>query len=102
MSSLTNASSSDLPPAPRQLDAEHVGADVEMRVILPIRAGRGLHRPLAEPLEAQEAIAQGGPEAGQGQTLAEAQHAADHHQIAGAIHAQPRGIHAGHALRFLG
>ena len=51
---------------------------------------------LAEALEHQEALLDHAAQARRATPLAEQQHAADHHEVVRAVHAQPRGVDRGH------
>ena len=87
--------------AARQLDPHDVVREVEMLVALPVITARGLYRPLTKARIAQKARGHRRAQALHRDALVHREHAADHHEIARPIHAQPGDVHAGHAFALL-
>ena len=72
--------------------------DIERGIVAPSRAGCRLLSHLPEAAEHEEPLANDGAKPRERQPALERQHAADHHQIRGPIHSQPRGIDSGNVL----
>jgi hypothetical protein len=69
-----------------------VRGDVEVAIIPPVRAGRRLRGHLPKTPEDEKAFVDDTAQTRERQAAVEHQHAADHHQVGGPIHPQPRGI----------
>jgi hypothetical protein len=79
----------------RESHVRDVVFEIEVRIGVPVGRSGLRHRDVAKPLEAQEALLERSAQATEVDALAEGEHTADHHQVAGAIHPQPRGVDRG-------
>jgi hypothetical protein len=79
---------------------DEVMVEIEFRIGLPECTRRRFDRALAEAPEDQEAFGDHLPQAHGRNLFAEDEHAADHHQVVRAVHAQPCGVDRGHLFAF--
>ena len=84
--------------AARQFFDHHVACDVEFRVLDPGGAGGVLDHALTEAVVFKQPLLDALAQRGVRDAGLQHPDADDHHQIAGAVHAQPGGIDAAHAL----
>jgi len=82
--------------APGERYRNHVIVDREIGRAFPKRYPGPLHRPLQKSRKAQETSFDDAPHALDPDRPEEHHHARDHHQVAGTVHAQPRGVDRGH------
>src|SRR5438034_7711210 len=87
--------------AARQIDPHDVVCEIETLVALPLITAGGLYRSLTKAWIAQKARRYRPAQARHRDALVHGEHAADDHEIARPIHAQPGDVYAGHAFALL-
>ena len=81
-----------------QLLHHHMFVDIKAGVVYPSGPGGVFHHPLRKAPVLEQPILHPLHQRGLADARLEHPHAHNHHQVAGTVHAQPGGVHLGHAL----